>query len=84
MIQAPRKVTPEQLARMIEVFDRRAQLQRMMGQLTDEVRTAFICLGIDTTKEELDLSTGEVLPMAQPVERAEEAVVPGVNVNGRS
>ena len=69
-----RNVEGDKLERMRAVFERRAQAQAVVTQLTLEIETAFVMLGINVKREQLDLRTGEIHPLDVPT--------PGSHKNG--
>ena len=61
-----RNVEGDKLERMRAVFERRAQAQAVVTQITLEIETAFVMLGINVKREQLDLRTGEIPPLDVP------------------
>jgi hypothetical protein len=59
----PRRIDREQLERIRDIGQRRAQVRSILSQIMSELRTAFIMLGVDPESEDIDLGTGEIRPL---------------------
>ena len=72
MSEAGWTISDDQLKRINEINEKRSQAQAILGQLADEIKTAFIMLGVDLETEQVDLKTGEVTKLTTAPESIED------------